>query len=179
MDVVGERPGAAVQSADHHQLPPDGGQPAGEREAMGAAGGRWQRGPGTGGRLEERETENWGGKRGLLLGRDGLGLDEGDNGPGEAGGPSEAVEAGGLEVVHPVLADGPDGGEGVEGDADEALASDLLRQPRKQLVFHDAAKSLINGDDEVALTMKRQQGSFPVKSRRVGIWRRNSSAVCL
>ncbi|CAD5170021.1 unnamed protein product [Musa acuminata subsp. malaccensis] len=164
--LVGGGPGARVPPADNHQLPPDGGQLAEQREAVGPPGDRWQRAPGAGCRLEKREAvEQPGRVRLLAVGgrrddRGGIGLGKHDHGPVKAHGFPVAVEGRRLEVVLPELADGLNGAEGVEGDADETLAGDLLRQPWNQLVLHKPANLERNnkhrGDDEAQSYRKQR-----------------------
>lgn len=83
--------------------------------------------------MEEGEAED----RGPGLGggdRVRLRLSEDNDESSEDGGLVEAAEGGAVELVHPELADGEEGGEAVEEDSDEALARSVVGQAGQQIL---------------------------------------------
>lgn len=66
----------------------------------------------------------------------GLRLDEGDDRSSETSRLAEAVEGQGGDVALPVPADALGGAEGVEWEADEARASDLIWKPWYELALN-------------------------------------------
>lgn len=104
-------------------------------------GGQPPHRPGACGWLEKRQMEL------AVEGQELAPEEQRDDGALEPGGLAEAIEGRRGEFVLPQPADAPSDGDGVNGEAEETLESDVVRQPWNQLSLHGRRRSIFLRQD--------------------------------